>query len=729
MKKVSVFILALVLVLSLASCGNNAVIIPKAAAEYVGKNYEDVLAELQNAGFSDIEIVEVKDLTSLSVLDDYAVGEISIDNNPVFAAETEFAKESKVIITYHTIPKLQIPISSTALQENDYETIASMFAEAGFSDINSEVIYDLNPDEIDVEFENEVSVNQQYEFTANEEVVFDSKIIIVCHRPFQKYNVTLHIDFVENWFFDRYGVTVLLDGCEEDSLAHGEDRNFEFSLKEGAYTIRFENADDSSIDGEIKLDVNSETEASYTIRCWSEYISVDENYVDRIGALGENEVKTKGEAGEFVCENYQEVIKTLKEWGFVNIIEKPLYDIYWGLTSEGSVGVVTIDGIDSYRRGDIFDKNVEVIVPYHLREEDNPSLIKMAKDVTEYEGKHYTDVVKIFNDLGFSNVVLEETVTEDASYNDGEVYRITIDYEHFDVGDTYKPEDTVLIKYYRYYVDPVKQAQAVMEAALESELPKKMAKRAVIVAMTNCQATDVFSADGNTYDPSQFHSYSDIGDFFMTIDTDGTWSAENEHTWRVEGIILRIYNYDTYLKANCSVKKDGDNYVVFNVDRTIAAKDYINSDDPSKINTEHLEPTENNPFLTVPESLISKDRDTTAAGEKITAKDKRQEWIDNQFHWWDKRHTELSELIKDCLNDRSSFKHVDASYIDVYDEERQTTVNKILKDAGYSARVEVGDLFVIQEFTAKNVFNATVKNTGYGIVRESDNSVILLGIE
>lgn len=55
-------------------------------------------------------------------------------------------------------------------------------------------------------------------------------------------------------------------------------------------------------------------------------------------------------------------------------------------------------------------------------------------------------------------------------------------------------------------------------------------------------------------------------------------------------------------------------------------------------------------------------------------------------------------------------------------------MNQILKEARINESVEVGDLFVIQEFTAKNAFNAKIKSTAYGVVRGSDNSVILLGI-
>ena len=131
--------------------------------------------------------------------------------------------------------------------------------------------------------------------------------------------------------------------------------------------------------------------------------------------------------------------------------------------------------------------------------------------------------------------------------------------------------------------------------------------------------------------------------------------------------------------------------------------------------------------MTVPSSLITNDRDHKAASDKIAAKEARQKWIEDQFNWWDGRHEALSELIKKNLNDSKSFKHVDVSYIDVEDIVRQLLVNEILEKGGFSERVEIGDLFVMETFTAKNAFNATVKNTGYGIVR-SNGTVILLGI-
>lgn len=50
-----------------------------------------------------------------------------------------------------------------------------------------------------------------------------------------------------------------------------------------------------------------------------------------------------------------------------------MYDIVFGWTEEGEVDNVTINGSDTYKRGDVFKKDTEIVVSYHLKEEDDPS--------------------------------------------------------------------------------------------------------------------------------------------------------------------------------------------------------------------------------------------------------------------------------------------------------------------------------------------------------------------
>ena len=371
MKKIHLILLILMFSFIFGGCGNNAKT-TCSAGEYVGENFNVVIADLEQAGFENIEIIEIQDLTGTSDLNDGDVGEISIDGNCTFQKETKFTKDANVIITYHTIKKIKIPISSKEIQNYRYDEIVKILQDAGFTNVTSNEIYDLDPDMTDVEFENEVTIGIHNSFEKEQEIPFDANIAVICHKPFERHMVKLHIDFIPNIIFNKYDVKLTVDG-EENTLEHGVDGEFEFSLKEDTYTISFISEESDSIKATATIDVNCNMAASYKISCYSDKIAVEELYVDKDEVLADNEVKINCDESEFVFENYVDVINKLKELGFTNITENPMYDIILGWTEEGEVDSVTINGSDSYRRGDVFDKNVEVVVSYHLKQEDDPS--------------------------------------------------------------------------------------------------------------------------------------------------------------------------------------------------------------------------------------------------------------------------------------------------------------------------------------------------------------------
>ena len=190
--------------------------------------------------------------------------------------------------------------------------------------------------------------------------------------PITRHNVKIHIDFTENLFLSRYNV-ILSIGNERETLVHGENKDLEFSLEEGNYTLTFTNSEDSSIKNETTINVNNDMEIGYKVSCHSDNISVTNLYVDVDEEIADDEVEIKTDKSEFVYKNYKDVIKKINELGFTNIVEKPMYDIVFGWTEEGEVDNVTINGSDTYKRGDIFKKDTEIVVSYHLKEEDDPS--------------------------------------------------------------------------------------------------------------------------------------------------------------------------------------------------------------------------------------------------------------------------------------------------------------------------------------------------------------------
>ncbi len=137
-----------------------------------------------------------------------------------------------------------------------------------------------------------------------------------------------------------------------------------------------------------------------------------------------------------------------------------------------------------------------------------------------------------------------------------------------------------------------------------------LAQRAAIVAMTNAQATDVFSQDGNTYDPQKFHSYSDETGFYLNMVKRGEWKTYNIDTWEIDDMKLEIVETGTYMKVSMDMRFFGTDFVITNVKKVIAAKiEDLDSRDASKTSGVTVEPDDAQ-YLTVPISLVIDDRES-----------------------------------------------------------------------------------------------------------------------
>lgn len=106
----------------------------------------------------------------------------------------------------------------------------------------------------------------------------------------------------------------------------------------------------------------------------------------------------------------------------------------------------------------------------------------------------------------------------------------------------------------------------------------------------------------------------------------------------------------------------------------------------------------------------------------------RNRWIKNQFSAWSGAHRELEKLIIRNLNDEKSYEHIETTYRDVKDESVRDVINQALEDGGYSQRVEVGDLFIVTVFSAKNGFGGTIKNKAIGISSYHNDTTTLIDI-
>ena len=420
MKKLLIIVLLLLTVIMFTACDAK---VQSDAKDFVGKNYTDVISELNELGFKNIKETPIEDLTSEGPMEDGYVETVVIDGNGSFKAGDSFSTDSNVTVTYHIIKKVKPPIASDQIQTKHFRTLSSMFSEQGYINVMTDEVYDLDPDTTKEKHINEIIINDTNEFSTEDEFPFDANVLVVCHYPYSKYDANVKVDFIGNLFLNKYDVNFLIDGKKEKTLPHGEDMDETFNLPEGDHVFSFENVEDSNIKGDAKIDVTSDLEVAYEIICYGDKVSVEEKYIDRKIELSADQLKMTCSESDFTGKNYKKVVKLLKKEGFENIQLKPIYDLYdtWFEPEKGETKSVKIDGSRDYRRGDIFNKNAKVMVRYHLLKDDDPE-IKAAEEAARKEhdelissivGKSCVDVKKYVKEKGYTARYTSEVTGDD----------------------------------------------------------------------------------------------------------------------------------------------------------------------------------------------------------------------------------------------------------------------------------------------------------------------------
>lgn len=76
--------------------------LPFSASDLNGENYEQVVADLENAGFSDITVTKQEDLITGFLTKEGSVEKVSINGDSDYDKGDIFPEKAKVIVIYHT---------------------------------------------------------------------------------------------------------------------------------------------------------------------------------------------------------------------------------------------------------------------------------------------------------------------------------------------------------------------------------------------------------------------------------------------------------------------------------------------------------------------------------------------------------------------------------------------------------------------------------------------------
>lgn len=340
------------------------------------------------------------------------------------------------------------PCAATDCIGQSCDTVKNAFSEAGFTEVHTVEINDLPYSESNKNNTVEsISVGGKNSFS--KALRFNSSDVVeIRYHTYKKFSINVDVDFIPNLFFDKYGIALYFNEEKVGELAHGEDKSFSLKAKPGTYALVFQKKGDTSCTGSLELDIKGDVNAAVQISCQSDSILVKPLYIEKLGEVHEGEIMMPQAASSYGNLNYLDVKKSLEDLGFSNISTEAFYDIYFGWTDTGAVESVTIDGNNSFNRGDVFNSDSNIIIAYHMPYSDDPSRIKVEKDTSDFMGLNYLDVEQAFKDMGFSTIELEKVVTEDTSYVEGSVVSVAINGSSFTAGTTFAPNSKVRIKYY-----------------------------------------------------------------------------------------------------------------------------------------------------------------------------------------------------------------------------------------------------------------------------------------
>lgn len=106
MKRKFLAIVAVLMVL-LAGCSSEddgKIHMPFGANDYDGVNYQEIVSQLEEAGFTNVREKPLGDLVTGWLNNEGEVDEISVDGDTVFSTDSRYLPDVEIVVSYHTFP-------------------------------------------------------------------------------------------------------------------------------------------------------------------------------------------------------------------------------------------------------------------------------------------------------------------------------------------------------------------------------------------------------------------------------------------------------------------------------------------------------------------------------------------------------------------------------------------------------------------------------------------------
>lgn len=207
-----------------------------------------------------------------------------------------------------------------------------------------------------------------------------------------EFDVTIEVECVENWIFSKYDVELSIDDDFEGTIPHGDKKSFDVVLKRGKHTISFESTEDSTLDGEIEVEITKVETVKLKISCSSFGVDVElvsgttakDNTSKETTPNTENTQKPTDTAGapdawtNLLEKHYEDVKKQFEDAGFTNIT-CVAHEIDYNENNvfEGSVVNIAIGengDICTFEKGEQWSKDIKIRIDYRVKPEKAENL-------------------------------------------------------------------------------------------------------------------------------------------------------------------------------------------------------------------------------------------------------------------------------------------------------------------------------------------------------------------
>lgn len=129
MRRNSIFALFIMMLVLLTACGGDQddgkINMPFGANDYKDTNYQDIVSQLEQAGFTNIEVIALDDLVTGWLTEDGEVEEVQADGRTTFSEDTRLTPDTKIVITYHTFPENVTEDEALGNKSSETETVGS----------------------------------------------------------------------------------------------------------------------------------------------------------------------------------------------------------------------------------------------------------------------------------------------------------------------------------------------------------------------------------------------------------------------------------------------------------------------------------------------------------------------------------------------------------------------------------------------------------------------------